>query len=280
MGHFLGDFIHFDSQIFRTAIPLLFKPGFLTNEFLSGKHAKYLNPLKMYVFLSFLFFFLSFSTDKSEPVDEVHVKGVSPVDSVMQKLDSVDDDRHYQLSFDTLNYQTLGAYDSMQAAKAPGDRDGFVKRTFIRKVMSTKSRVENEGGVNVVNEIIDAFKHNFPKLAFILLPVFALLLKLFYYRKKMYYIEHLIFSIHYYNFFFLCGSIVLLLSWMISSMEGALDTLFVLALPVYFFAALRNVYANSRWKTFFKTLAFIFLFSILVGLAFLGNVFISFMMIS
>lgn len=61
MTHFIGDFVHFDSQIFRTAIPLLFKPGFLVNEYFKGKRVSYLPPIRMYVFLSFLFFFLTFS---------------------------------------------------------------------------------------------------------------------------------------------------------------------------------------------------------------------------
>ncbi|MBC7411543.1 MAG: DUF3667 domain-containing protein, partial [Bacteroidia bacterium] len=58
VSHFFNDITHFDSKFFGTIIPLLFKPGFLTKEFLGGRRQRYLEPIRMYVFLSFLCFFI------------------------------------------------------------------------------------------------------------------------------------------------------------------------------------------------------------------------------
>ncbi len=54
--HFVSDIFHFDGLFFSTASHLLFKPGFLTYEYVRGRRASYLNPIKMYVFVSAIFF--------------------------------------------------------------------------------------------------------------------------------------------------------------------------------------------------------------------------------
>ena len=47
---------HFDTKIFRTLKLLLFKPGRLTAEFIQNKRAPYVPPIRLYVFVSFIFF--------------------------------------------------------------------------------------------------------------------------------------------------------------------------------------------------------------------------------
>ena len=50
--HFISDIFHFDGMFFSTLKYLLFKPGFLTYEYVRGRRASYLNPIKMYIFIS------------------------------------------------------------------------------------------------------------------------------------------------------------------------------------------------------------------------------------
>ena len=59
--HLVYDIMHFDSKFFSTLKYLLFKPGFLSHEYLRGRRASYLHPIKMYVFTSAVFFILFFS---------------------------------------------------------------------------------------------------------------------------------------------------------------------------------------------------------------------------
>jgi hypothetical protein len=59
--HFMYDITHFDSKFFETVKDLIFKPGFLSKEYMRGKRSSYLHPIKMYVFTSALFFLLFFS---------------------------------------------------------------------------------------------------------------------------------------------------------------------------------------------------------------------------
>jgi Protein of unknown function (DUF3667) len=66
VSHFFQDITHFDGKFFSTLKYLLFKPGFLSREYMMGRRASYLNPIRMYVFTSaffFLYFFSTFSLD-------------------------------------------------------------------------------------------------------------------------------------------------------------------------------------------------------------------------
>jgi len=57
-SHFLSDYFTFDSKIGRSLRPLLTRPGYLTQQFISGKREHYIQPLRMFIFLSILFFLL------------------------------------------------------------------------------------------------------------------------------------------------------------------------------------------------------------------------------
>lgn len=61
-GHLLEEglegIFHFDSKVFRTLGLLLFRPGQLTRRFLGGQRVPYVPPVRLYVFISFMFFFV------------------------------------------------------------------------------------------------------------------------------------------------------------------------------------------------------------------------------
>jgi hypothetical protein len=56
LGDFIRDFFNFDSRLFNSIGPLICKPGFLTLEYLAGRRATYLPPVRMTLFLSIIFF--------------------------------------------------------------------------------------------------------------------------------------------------------------------------------------------------------------------------------
>jgi hypothetical protein len=71
--HFVYDLTHFDGNFFSTIKHLLFKPGFLSSEYIKGRRAKYLNPIRMYIFTSAFFFLFFFSMVK--PDDAIIITG-------------------------------------------------------------------------------------------------------------------------------------------------------------------------------------------------------------
>ncbi|MCE3282234.1 MAG: hypothetical protein K0Q66_971 [Chitinophagaceae bacterium] len=68
--HFIYDVTHFDGKFFDTTKYLLLRPGFLAKEYLRGRRASYLNPVRMYVFTSALFFIIYFSFVAETPEEK------------------------------------------------------------------------------------------------------------------------------------------------------------------------------------------------------------------
>ncbi len=56
LDQFLGDYFTYDSKLIRSLIPLMTRPGHLTAEYLAGRRARYIPPLRMFIFLSIVFF--------------------------------------------------------------------------------------------------------------------------------------------------------------------------------------------------------------------------------
>ena len=61
VSHFFNDITHFDGKFFSTGKYLLARPGFLSSEYIKGRRASYLHPIRMYVFTSAFFFIIFFS---------------------------------------------------------------------------------------------------------------------------------------------------------------------------------------------------------------------------
>ena len=86
-----------------------------------------------------------------------------------------------------------------------------------------------------------------PVALFFLVPAYALLLKLLYVRKKLYYVEHLVFAMHLHAFSFLALTALLLApetTW--------LGTTLLVVMTVYYYAALLRYYAQGWFKTLVK----------------------------
>ena len=56
--HFFYDVTHFDGKYFITLKYLFTRPGFLSREYIIGRRASYLDPARMYIFTSAIFFLL------------------------------------------------------------------------------------------------------------------------------------------------------------------------------------------------------------------------------
>ena len=91
VAHFFKDITHFDGKFFTTLKDLLFKPGFLSVEYMKGRRMSYLNPVRMYVFTSAIFFLIFFSLIKPKGAFKI-TEGKEPLsvaarDSIVQRVD-------------------------------------------------------------------------------------------------------------------------------------------------------------------------------------------------
>jgi len=105
-----------------------------------------------------------------------------------------------------------------------------------------------------------ALWENVPKMMFLFLPLIAAAMSVLYIRSGRYYVEHLLFVVHFHAFFFLAGIVVLLLERLselatggvanaVGAVEGVLGAALTMYAPWYLLRAMRRVYAQSWWKT-------------------------------
>ncbi|WP_344758246.1 DUF3667 domain-containing protein [Luteimonas lutimaris] len=95
VGDFTDTVLNWDSRLPRTLWPLLVRPGFLTREYFSGRRVRYVSPVRLFVTLAVITFFvaqlmLSFGDgmdfDKDKPTD-VSFSQVQTVDEVVRQRD-------------------------------------------------------------------------------------------------------------------------------------------------------------------------------------------------
>src|SRR6516165_9498336 len=67
----LDEFLNWDSKFFTSIALLLLKPWRLTNEFLAGKRVRYVNPLRLYLLVSIIFFLAVNYGEKRIPFDAI-----------------------------------------------------------------------------------------------------------------------------------------------------------------------------------------------------------------
>lgn len=287
--HMFYDITHFDSNFFHTVHHLVLKPGFLSKEYMAGKRARYLHPIKMYVFTSAIFFLLFFSffspktqvTDTKRPLDEKERKDYAASlenqikkDSTNEKLRSkltllrdstytptlrdamdINEDEHL-ITISDRNYKTVVEYDSIQQTFPKKERDGWLMQRIMKRVIeiNTKYREQPE---EALRKLGDTVLHRLPYMLFVSLPLFALILKLVYARRKQFfYADHGVFTLHLYIFSF----ILLLVVFLISSLQNwtgwSFLDFFYWALFIwlfsYLFLAMRKFYGQARGKTFVK----------------------------
>lgn len=285
LRHFFEDITHYDSKLFTTIKDLLFKPGLLTKEYLAGRRASYLHPIRMYVFISFLYFLALMSFNHNEHHIE---EAIAKQASTKAKKQIADNLRAMQLThsndtiinhiiiangLDTISRskginildESLETYDSTQKALPATERDSRLKSWFYHRSKGTLERY----GEGTVDQVINKMVHNIPKMMFFLLPVFALLLNLFYNREKYVYADHAIFSLHFHSAFFLLLLVLSIVLEIFPSI-GSVKNLKLGFGFIYLVFALRNTYQQSLLKSLFKAAMLVTIYLICVGIAFAG----------
>lgn len=269
--HFFNDITHFDSKFFGTLKKLFFSPGILSAAYRHGKRAGFLNPIRMYLFTSFLFFLVFFAVMNPEDyikMDETEPSTVDQMDSVtiarvskkinngrpMTREEYKDYRSKRKDNFQLSDYKNIAAYDSLI-------KSGTLKHGWLQQRIEKKQILVNEkykgNQASFLKVMVDVFLHSFPQLLFVSLPIFAFGLQLLYFRRKeYYYVSHAIFTIHYYIFILavLLLSIAiykLLMIFKIASL-GTLTSLISFIVFFYLYKAMRKFYEQGRTKTLLK----------------------------
>lgn len=329
--HFFNDFTHFDGKFFSTIRVLLLKPGKLTNEYIAGKRASFLHPIRMYLFISFAFFIFQYFVPSTEVKDQENKGRIVTRDSVVRLLDkriieldqSITDStteikqllikekviqlekKRWLLKKDSSNLNTIydevldstitrsgmignikigsltedtiisaSLYELYQQQLPVEKRDNIVEHFFKKKMAGLREKYNGEGAA-FGDDFGKTFLLYLPKMLFVSLPITAWILLLLYIRrKKWWYTEHAILTIHLY-----CGIfIILLLQLLFSALFSGLrlpvatewsDAIINIGIFMYLFFTLYRFYQQSIGKTFLKMILFLLLQSISFGILFI-----------
>ncbi|BDU78226.1 DUF3667 domain-containing protein [Mesoterricola sediminis] len=207
------DLSHFDGRLLRTLRLMLLRPGQVTAEYLAGRRTRHVPPFRLYVFISFVLFLLLGFAPARKGAPAAHGPAAVRV-----------------------------------AEDVPVDADirveGIPHAEQLRK------------GVLWAKEDPRAFReallHWTSRAMFVLLPTFAALLFLAFFRSRRYFVEHVIFSLHVHAFAFSVFILQRLLDLVPWEPAGSAGSWLILALPVHLGLAMKRVYGGPAWKIVLK----------------------------
>ncbi len=283
MFELVQSFSSLDSRLTHSIPALLFRPGLLSKEYLRGRRQRYLDPVRMFISVTVLYFLIaSFSSE--DPKKELEKLVENDSTAVLNiDTDSLIIIENNPLSYKITDKKTAALIDSVKNSSDQSDEvvlgdqhyekiRAMVKRGHINTIEIMDSlNIENTfwnrfyyGEVikfaqSDFNKFKDYIISKLPWIIFCLIPIFALVLKLLYVRRKFLYIDHLIFSFHLYSFLFLTLILQTILEQFV---DHDFDGWWFLIITLYTIFAFRNFYDQSYMKTIVKMFALLFIYSI------------------
>lgn len=305
-----GDLLEFDSRLWRTLIPLLARPGQLTRDYLEGRRTRYMPPFRTYLVLSVIFFIVAFfdprddlsllfepepeptpeeiaetaaaaAAAKREILDELAREGII-VGTADQEVHDGDTDKQGPETVGNNKANTHAGFNikiDEETGECLVDADDLTdlpqwlqRRLTPERLKRVCERIGADQGKTFVGLMLD----NIPVALIVLLPLMALVLKVLYPLSRRYFVEHLLFVIHYHAFFFLILILQILFA-RFSTLLRIPDVIAVLVLvaaslyiPVYLYMAMRHVYGQGRILTFIKYVALVICYAAGATLTMLG----------
>ncbi|MFN7776423.1 DUF3667 domain-containing protein [Flavobacterium sp.] len=293
--HFFEDLTHYENAFWKTIRNLILKPAALTKEYLSGKRLSYLAPVRLYIFISFVTFFMfNILANKEEQLiknetktgilkdtvklpEEVWLEEIAKdkrapkavVDSLKQFIRQKKEKDILEDDFMNFGYHSLAEMDSVRQ-KDP-DAINALEYWINKKSFEVKKRYP-------ASMLPEKFKQsviqNIPKALFLYMPIFALVLWLFHNKKRWYYFDQGIFTLHYFSFLLLINLIVLLVDsilsgisshFLVEGISGFFALIAYLWMFNYFFPAQHRFYGESRLISFLNSMALLFINMILIS---------------
>jgi len=249
---FIGHYVALEGKLWGTFTRLLFRPGALTNEYLAGRRKRYVEPLRLYLTLSILFFAL------------MRLSGIN--------VASVDNDTDHDRPAVTAKVEQRKAARAADEKTVEGsehhtDLPASVERMApgLRHTIDNFDKLDTQNKGKVLSE---SFFHYAPYAMFCLMPLFALYLKGLYLGTGRRYGEHLLFALHTNAFAFVVFTLFAFVP------DGFVKFVLFCWLTGYLPWAMRRVYGKGRWGTFWRWAVLIVLHMLSLAVAILVATFL------
>jgi len=199
----------------------------------------------------------------NEVLDELAAEGIITADQVEDAREAVEEeDVNVTLYGDDeggLNFQIDPETGDCEFSGQEELPDWLKRRLTKERLEATCERIGADEGKTLLNLVLD----NIPIALIVLLPVMALVLKVLYPLSRRYFVEHLLFFVHFHSFFFLILTLQILFSRFagLVHLPEAIAVLILVAasfyIPVYLYKAMRLVYGQGFFFTFIKYIALV-----------------------
>lgn len=265
-----GDLFEIDSRLWQTVTPLLLRPGRLTHDYLQGRRARYMPPFRMYLVLSVIFFVVAFF----DPREELGLFFEPPAEAEVTTEEAPDEAQGVVIAVGEDGAEDLDEDCDIDADGIDELPTFLARRLSVERLQQVCEQIVADKGKSLSAKVVD----NIPTALIVLLPLMALVLKALYPLSRRYYVEHLLFFVHFHAFVFLILTLEILLTRLgtLLSIPELATTMTIVAaslyIPAYVFMAMRRVYAQGRFVTFLKfivlTFAYITGFSLIMATTF------------
>jgi hypothetical protein len=309
----LDSFLNWDSKFFHTIGLLIAKPWRLTNEFLAGKRVRYLNPLRLYLLASILFFFAVNYGARGLHVDpsKLGPKDRAEIEADLKKEDLPPEARAKlerllrepspppapavppASGAPSLPRASSPAVEASAPAAPPKETFGPVTdRPFVIFDAGTKpstpfeqwleARAKDKMGEHgtKMGLFISTLFSNLPYMMLCCIPLFAFVLKVLYIRRHIFYIDHLIYALHIHTFAYTGIMLIVLATIGLNravpgTIAGWAIALLWIAFVVQIFLSIRRVYRQGWFISTFKFFVGGFIYMIVLFLALAATFFIT-----
>jgi hypothetical protein len=309
----LDSFLNWDSKFFHTIGLLIAKPWRLTNEFLAGKRVRYLNPLRLYLLASILFFFAVNYGARGLHVDpsKLGPKDRAEIEADLKKEDLPPEARAKlerllrepspppapavppASGAPSLPRASSPAVEASAPAAPPKETFGPVTdRPFVIFDAGTKpstpfeqwleARAKDKMGEHgtKMGLFISTLFSNLPYMMLCCIPLFAFVLKVLYIRRHIFYIDHLIYALHIHTFAYTGIMLIVLATIGLNravpgAIAGCAIVLLWIAFVVQIFLSIRRVYRQGWFISTFKFFVGGFIYMIVLFLALAATFFIT-----
>src|SRR5436190_20856367 len=282
----LDEFLNWDSKFFATIVLLVARPWKLTNQFLAGHRVRYVHPLRLYLLASILFFFAVNYWAKAIPSapNRFSLEERVAIEAELKHKD-VPPEVHARLE-DALRRAASAegeqAEQSRQATPTPKEPGtpfvGFSRAgnpsTPFEKWIETRAKEKIGEHGTKLQLFVKTLISNLPYMMLCCIPLFALVLKILYVRRKIFYIDHLIYALHIHSFTYL-GIMLIVLATIglgrvaLGALAGWIIVLLWITFAAEIFLSIRRVYRQGWFLSIFKFFfgGFVYLIVLLTALA-------------
>jgi len=243
-GELLDTFAGWDSKVPMSIGLLVARPGALTVAFLGGQRVRYLRPLRLYLTMSVLFF-LSMGVLHTSP--RVRDGRIALGGSMIR----VDEKPNAGAPTVAQNDSALQAFAGRRGGETGPGVEAWLKHR-VKEGLRNVMRMPEEQRAAALQA---AFISRLGNVVFVLMPIFAALLRVLYRRAPLFVAEHFVFALHVHAFAMCALTVGHVLSATLPPRWSWLVAFVLLWMPTYLLLAMRRVYAQSWGRTAVKFVA-------------------------